>query len=133
MFSKKVKAFTLAELLVSASILSVTLSGMLAVFMGSAILNEASRNLSIAANHAEYTLESIRNLTFSGISTAISSGNYTWNTDGVTSQGLTALKSEAITTTCSGTTLLDITVTVTWNDTQARNRTFVLRTLMSDT
>lgn len=123
--------FTLPEILLTVAILSYSLSAILATFINSIALNEMSRNLSIATSHAEFVLEEIRNTTFSSISTNITNGSWNWDTAEVGTNGLTALNSEAIAATVSGTTLLDVTVTVSWNDAQSRARTRSLRTLIS--
>ncbi len=113
------------------AILGYSLSAVLATFIGSVTLNAMSRDLSIATSHAQYILEDIRNTTFANVATNVTAGNWTWNTAAVTSNGLTAMKSESISTTSSGTTLLDVTVTITWVDTPGRTRTKTLRTLIS--
>ncbi len=123
--------FTLPEVLMTVAILAYSLSMVLASFMGSVALNEASRNLTIATGHAQFAMESIRNTSFASIPTAINAYNFTWNASGITAQGLTPLKGETVTTTYSGTTLLDITVTVSWTENNGRARSKVLRTLVS--
>jgi prepilin-type N-terminal cleavage/methylation domain-containing protein len=128
---KQKKGFTLPELLMAAAILSYSLVMVLASFIGSVALNEANRNLSIATSHAQFAMESIRNTSFASVATSITAGNFTWNTAGVANQGLTALKGESLTTTYTGSTLLDITVTVSWSDANGRTRSKILETLVS--
>jgi prepilin-type N-terminal cleavage/methylation domain-containing protein len=123
--------FTLPELLMTAAILAYCISIVLMCFINSTALNQESRNLTAATTHAEYVMESIKNTSFANIATNISGGTWTWNTSAVTSNGLTALNSESITTTSSGANPLDVSVTVTWNDMQGRSRSKVLRTLFS--
>ena len=125
------RAFTLPELLLTAAILSYSLSVILATFTNCVALNEASRNLTTANCHAQFILEDIRNTAFNSIAANITSGNWTWNTATVTGNGLTALKGESITTTSTGANPLDITVTVNWNDLNSRSRSRVLRTYIS--
>jgi len=125
------RGFTLPELLLVAAILGYALSMILLTFINGAALNEDSRNLITATSHAEYVLENIKNTTFSNIATNITAGTWDWNTSAVTSNGLTALNTESITTISSGANPLDITVTVAWKNTGGRSRTKVLRTLAS--
>jgi prepilin-type N-terminal cleavage/methylation domain-containing protein len=123
--------FTLPELLMTAAILSYSLSVVLATYTNSIALNETSRNLTTAVSHGQVILENIRNATFSGVATSISGGTWNWNTATVTSNGLTALNGESIAVSSSGTNPLDITVTVSWNDLNNRSRTRVLQTTIS--
>lgn len=125
------QGFTLPELLLVVAILGYSLSMVLLTFINGVALNESSRNLISATAHAEFVLESIKNTPFSTIKTSISSGTWTWDKATVTSNGLTALNTESITTTSTGTNPLDVTVTVNWNDTHARSRSKTLRTLFS--
>jgi prepilin-type N-terminal cleavage/methylation domain-containing protein len=125
------QGFTLPELLLVAAILGYALSMMLLTFIQGLALNEGSRNLITATSHAEYVLENIKNTVFPNLATNISAGAWTWNTSAVTSNGLTALNWENISTTSSGANPLDITVTVSWQDTGGRSRSKVLRTLVS--
>ncbi len=132
MYNKnKESGFTMPEMLLTAAILGYALSAVLAAYIGNMALNEASRNLSSAVSHAEFVLEDIRNTSFSSVAGNITSGNWNWNTSTVTTKGLTALNSEAIATTSSGTNPLDITVTVTWNDAHGRSRSRALKTTIS--
>jgi type II secretory pathway pseudopilin PulG len=126
------KAFSFPELLVAVAILSFTLTGILASLIHTMILNNASSNLTVATSHAEIVLEQIRNTSFANISTNISDGNWNWSASTIASNNLTPLNSEAISVQSSGTTLLDITATVTWKDLQQRSRSTSLRTLVSN-
>jgi type II secretory pathway pseudopilin PulG len=128
---RKTKAFTLVELLLVAAILSYALSAILATFTNTLAFNEMSRNLTTATTHAEHILENVRNTTFSNVSTNISSGTWNWNATTITSNGLTALNSESISTSSSGTNPLTVTVTVSWNDLQGRSRSKALQTIIS--
>ena len=127
----KRSGFTMPEMLLTAAILGYALSVVLAGYVNNVALDEASRNLSSAVSHAEFVLEDIRNTSFSSVAGNITSGNWNWNTSTVTTQGLTALNSESIAATSSGTNPLDITVTVTWNDLHGRSRSRVLKTTIS--
>ena len=128
----KRKGFTLTELLMASIIFGFFLSVLLYAFLGCITLNETSRNLTKATQHAQFVLEDIRNAAFANISTNITNG--TWNLDSseITTQGLSPLKLENITVTSSGTTVLDVTVTVTWNDVQQRSRTLTLKTSIAN-
>lgn len=131
MMRRNNKSFTLAELLISAIIMAVAFIMILEVYANCSSLEEAGRNLIVATSHANFVMEDIRNTSFSSISTNISSGYWNWNSTNITSAQLTPLNNESITTQSSGTNLLDVTVTVTWRDSQQRNRTKVLETLIS--
>ena len=120
----------MAELIVSAAIMAYSLSVVLLSFFRNYALNETSRNLTIATSHIDYVLEDIRNSTFSTLATDISSGNWTWNSSAITSEGLSPINSESIATTSSGTTLLTVTVTATWKDIQGRSQSKTVQTLV---
>ena len=127
----KRSGFTMPEMLLTAAILGYALSVVLAGYANNVALDEASRNLSSAVSHAEFVMEDIRNASFGSVAGNITSGNWNWDTSTVTAQGLTALNSESIAATSSGTNPLDITVTVTWNDLNGRSRSRVLKTTIS--
>ena len=122
--------FTLPELLLMAAILSYTFSVILLSFITSMAINEDSRNLTVANSHAQFVMEEIKNTAFGSIGTNITTGNWTWNTAAVGTHGLTAIKNESITTTYTGSTLLDIIVTVYWTNANGRARNKSLRTLL---
>ena len=126
------KGYTLVEVLIAALILGLTLSVIMAGLVGCIALNAASRNYTSATEHAQLIMEEIRNTAFGSIATNITSGTWTLNTAGVTAKGLTALNSESITTTSSGSTVLDVTVTVFWNDLNSRVRSLTLRTSIAN-
>ena len=60
--------FTLLELMVAAAILVISITALLASFINSYLLNEASNNKAIAANDAQYVLEKLKNMTYDEIS-----------------------------------------------------------------
>ena len=126
------KAFTLTELLLAFAILAFALTGILALFTSGMFLNEANQNLSLAASHAQYVLEDIRNTSFSSIKTDINSGNWNWNAATISGKGMTSMASESIATAVSGTEPLDVTVTVSWQDRNSRSRAEYFETLISD-
>ena len=128
---KNNKSFTLPELLIAAIIMAVAFLMILTIYANCSYLDEASRNLIVATSHADFVMEDIRNTTFSNISTNISNGNWNWNSTNITAAQLTPMNNESIATQVSGTNPLDVTVTVTWRDSQQKNRTKVLETLIS--
>lgn len=123
--------FTLPELLLTAAVLAYSVSIVLMCFINTTAINQQSRDLTAATTHAELVMESIKNSSFANIPTSITAGTWTWNTATITSNGLTALNSESMTTSYSGANPLDISVTVTWKDIKGRSRSKVLRTLIS--
>lgn len=125
------KGFTLSELLLAAAILAFVLCALLYSFISCMLLNEANRNLTGAVIHAEYVMEEMRNVDFSLVSTNIAAGYWDWNNQTIAAKGLTALRNETIDTQASGTDPLDVTVTVSWQDRNARNRSMSLETLIS--
>lgn len=112
-------------------IMAVAFIMILMIYANCCSLEEAGRNLIVATTHADFVMEDIRNTNFSSISTNINNGNWNWNSANITAASLTPLNNESITTQASGTNPLDVTVTVAWRDSQQRNRTKVLETLIS--
>lgn len=126
------KSLTLSELLLAAVILVVALSAILIEFIACGFLNDSSRNTTRAITHAQQVMEEIKNETFANVKTEINNGDWDWNTTTINSEGLTALKNEAIDTRVSGTTLLTISTTVSWEDRNGRGRTVSLETLWAE-
>jgi len=122
------KALTLAELLLAAAILAFVLSGLLLVFINCIILNESSRNLTVAVSHAELALEEIKNQDFSSIASS------TWDNSTIVSKGLIPLNSESLVITVTGTGMnpKNINVTLTWKDRAVRDRSVTLETLLTE-
>ncbi len=118
----KRKGFTLMELMLSAAILALALTGIVALFLQCMILNEANRNSVIALSHAQFAMEEIKNTPFGGITSSV------WDSAAVTSKGLSPLGNESITINVTGTDLLDVTATVNWLDRGTRNRNLSLET-----
>ena len=125
------KSVTLTEVLLATVVLAVGLCAVLLGLITSAVLTSSARNLTRATSHAQHIMEDIKNTNFTQVQTSIQSGHWDWNTADITSQGLTPLNNETIDTAVSGTTLLDITVTVNWQDRGARDRSTALKTLIS--
>lgn len=123
--------FTLMELLLSSIILGYVILMVMLSIMNCSILNEDCRNQVIATNHANYILEDIRNTTFSSISTNINAGNWDWNATTVASNGFTALNSESIDVSVSGSSVLDVTIVVNWENGNNRTRSITYKTKIS--
>lgn len=128
------KGFTLLELLFAAAILAFTLTGLLTLFISTIFLNEVNRNITIATIHAEHVMEEVKNTTYASIYPTYQ--NYARNGAAITTQWSALnnlLRNEAITVTTNvitGTaanpTLLDVSVTINWNDRGTRTRSPVI-------
>jgi type II secretory pathway pseudopilin PulG len=121
-----VKAFTLVELLLAAAILALVISGLLLVFLNCIFLNEANRNSTTAISHAQFAMEEIKNTNFGSIASA------TWGNSTIVSKGLNPLNNESISIGVSGSTVLNVNVTVNWKDRGTRDRNMSLVTLISE-
>lgn len=133
------QGFTLSELLLASGIMAFVLVGLLQLFITCIFLNESNRNLSVATAHGQYVLEEMKNTNFTNFKIgSINADTYwDWNSVTINSKGLGALNSEAITTDAAwvdaGTKdRLDITVTLSWKDFGLRERSLVLRTLITE-
>lgn len=124
------KGLTLAEVLIAMVFLVFVLTGMLALFIHCAFLNEANRNLVIATSHAQFAMEEVKSTTFLGVSPGYN--GFCWNTAGITAKGLSPLRDENLCFRVTGTTDLDVTVTVNWLDLRSRARTTALETIISE-
>jgi prepilin-type N-terminal cleavage/methylation domain-containing protein len=124
------KGMTLPELLLAASILAFAIAGILLLFVNCSLLNESNRNLTIAASHAQFVMEDIKNSNFATLQADIDAGNWNWTADIISAQNLTPLDNESIATQATGAGVLDITVTVLWQDRNQRNRQFILETAL---
>ena len=124
------KGLTLIELLIAMSFLAVVLSGLLALFISCAFLNDANRNLMIATSHAQFAMEEVKTNIFAGISP-----NYNglcWDSAAVTGKGLSPLANETLCFRVTGTDELDVTVTANWLDLRSRARSTALETVISE-
>lgn len=126
------KALTLAEMLLALAILAFTLAGLLMLFTRCILLNNANRNLAQAVSHAQYVLEGVRHSSFSGLSAEINNGDWDWDSDQISSNGLSVLDGEVIDTQATGSDPLQVTVSVAWLDRQQRPRSASLTTLITD-
>lgn len=117
------RAFTLPEVLLAAAILSFTIATFFICMVACLYLNDSNRNLTLAAEHAQYVLEEIKDTSFINIAAKINNGDWNWNAGQVNTKGLDALRNETISTAVSGTDMLTVTVTVSWLDRSRRART----------
>ncbi|MFA6282488.1 MAG: hypothetical protein WCY05_08340 [Candidatus Omnitrophota bacterium] len=130
------KGLTLSELLLAVLFVVCVIVLMMQSFITCVFLNETNRDRMIAASHAQYVMEEIKGkaTTISGFKDLTSTYvNANWdlpNTSAINAKGLMALKGESIDASASGTTLLDVKVTVNWYDRSNRNRSVILETLM---
>lgn len=122
--------FTLSELLLASGIMAFVLVGLLQLFITCIVLNESNRNLSVATAHGQYVLEEMKNTNF----TSLKNGtlDWDWDTNQIGEKGLTPLSSELIVTGIVDSGYLQITVTLTWKDFGIRDRSLVLRTLITE-
>ncbi|MFH1771594.1 MAG: hypothetical protein ABH872_02150 [Candidatus Omnitrophota bacterium] len=128
---QKKKSFTLSEVLLAAVILAVSFCALLLVFITSALLNASSRGLTVAMTHAQYIMEEVKNTNFSQIKTDINNNVWDLGVSDIESRGLSPLNSETIDTEVTGTALLDITVTVNWQERSGRNMSTAIETLIA--
>lgn len=130
------KGFTLAELLLAAAVLVLTLAGLLALFISCAMLNDASRNATTAISHARVVLEDIRNAGFTGLETRINGGGTNgWDFTAAqlqTAYSVTPLTNETVATavTQAGDPVY-VSVTINWRDRGNRQRTTTLNTAVT--
>jgi prepilin-type N-terminal cleavage/methylation domain-containing protein len=107
------RGFSLMELMIAVAILLVAILGLLAAFINCILLNESNNNLGVAASDAQYVLEQIKGLAYSGIATytAPAFTNLTGETITLTRLILARPKGD----------LTEVTVKVSWTERQ-RNR-----------
>ena len=125
------KALTLIEVLIALAVLVVAFSSIMLVFASCIALNDSSRNRTIATEHARYVMEDIKNTDFNIVK---NNGNSLWNWSSsvLVGEGLTVLDSESVVTTVSGTDLLDVVVTVNWQDRGGRAQSIAIETLIAE-
>jgi prepilin-type N-terminal cleavage/methylation domain-containing protein len=118
------KGFTIIEVMVGIVILLVAILASLSGFLGSVALNNASHNMTIAVNDAQYVLEQLRALNYSTcIQTNFSGGCYTLPVF----NNLPGETVDFYPTPAIGATVSTITVRVRWQDNQ-QTRSFSLAT-----
>ena len=120
------KGFTLVELLLGAAIMAFALTAFLVIFINCIFLNTSNSNQSIATAHAQYALEEIKSTNFTSIV------SQTWSSAEITAKGLAPLSSESIVINATGTSVLDVAVTVSWRDRGIRDRSYALETLIAE-
>lgn len=135
---KNNQGFTLAELMMAAFILVFVLSGLLLLFTNCMLLNDASRNLSVATSHGEYVLEQVSATTFTGLETRIANNGVNgWDLSTANLQAspynFIALPAENLVTSVfqSGNPL-GVSVLVSWQDRGQKNRSTELRTYLTN-
>lgn len=132
------QGFTLAELMIAAFILTFTLSGLLLLFTNCMLLNDASRNLSVATSHGEYVMEQISSTAFTGLETRITDGGTNgWDLGSANLQAgpynFATLPNETLSTSIfqSGNPL-GVAVLVSWQDRGPKNRSTQIRTYLTN-
>lgn len=119
------RGFTLVELMITAGILTIVLSGLLATFVSCILMNESNNNLVIAVNDAQYVLEEIKGLAYEDINNFINNFNQFQ---------FIILHDERITFPDPdiGTRIAEVTVNVRWTE-RGRVRNFSLPTRIART
>ena len=128
---------TLVELMIAASVLAIAGVMLFLMFANCIILNEYNRERTLAVSHAQYVLEEMKNNDFTTLSANIGAGTWDWDEAGVQAQGLASLDNEVVDAGvvdigAAGTPLLDVTVTVTWDDRRGAARNIVLETIIAE-
>lgn len=130
------KAFSLIELMLAALFLVTVFIAVLSSLIASSLSNEAYRNLSIATMHAQNVLEKITDQAKSNFSSIVI-GSSQCNRSCILNNGdPVVLNNELIDTTITEATLygaptlllLDVVITVTWQNRGGRNASVVLET-----
>ena len=124
------KAFSLPELLIATAILSIAVTGLLALLVSSVLLTQTNNNRFVAANDAQYVLEKIKMEISDGSLTYATMGSYDPST-----LGLVNLPDEVVTLNpavfevTSG--VKEITVKVQWTE-RGGSRDFSLSTQIAE-
>ncbi len=124
------KGFTLVEVLIAVGILAVVIVGLLQLFVYCSTLAEAAGNTTLAINEAQNKMEEIRNHAFSAIAIDYASGGTPGDTFALTSLNGTG----AIATIQAGgsSSLLQVQVTVSWQNKNSRNFSTALTGLIAE-
>lgn len=115
------RGLTLAELMVTAAILVVVVSGLMSMFVYCLLLNEANNNLVTATNDGQFVLEELKALAYSDIAS-------------YSAPALSHLANEAITIarTTINSRLTGLVITVQWVE-KGRSRSVTLSTQIART
>lgn len=110
--------FTLLELLFTSLILLITISGLFLAFVNCIFLNESNNDLVLAANDAQYVLEQVKAVNFSGIDSYVPPVFTNLNNENIPAPVVTNISSR----------VKQVTVNVNWTDKRRRSRNFSLST-----
>jgi len=132
---KSKKGFTLAEILVAGFVTAVALVSILGALSNITLLNELNQEKTLAAMHAQYIFEKIRDASFSNLESDINNGNWDFNQNQLAANpyDFTGLILESVDTmVVSSGDPLEIRLTVNWTDRRQTARTFSLEMLRTD-
>lgn len=115
------RGFTLLELMISAGILLIALSGLLSTFVYSLLINETSSNMVIAANDAQYVLEQMKSVAYNDLESYSPPQFSNLENETISDPSVTLVRSG----------LKQVTVNVDWTQ-RGKARTFSLSTQIAD-
>ena len=127
MIKKNKKGFTMIELIVTGSILSIIIVGLMRLFIYTSVLAEIAGNKTTATSEAQSKLEEIRNHDFDQISTDYAEGSNPGN-----NFNLTLLNGNGV-IYIGGTTpeLLTLRVVISWQNKYNRDATLTLESMLT--
>jgi len=128
----KREAFTLAELMIAALVLTVGLIGVLSMYTCSIFSIQTAKNLTIAAEDASSVFENAKTLTLAQISSHNGDDAY-WNsliTPTLDAESVTVINTDASDVTWSNDPL-ELKVTVAWNE-RGGNKSIEMVTKFTD-
>ena len=103
------------EVVIGVLILAVILSWMITLISKSATMQNVGQQEDLAQAHAEFVLSQLQKAPFNTLAGEIQKGTWNYpNAPSITAAGLMALPKESIMTECTGTSTLQVTVTVRW-------------------